>query len=1173
MVELPDPTADLDWGGYVGTIHEIFHKNALVHPDRPCPGKAADVSTRSPTRTFTYRQIDEASNTIANHMHEAGIGNGDVVMIFAHRSVELICAFIGTLVRLETSTSNCLTLYTHRKDNKARTILTCLAQADSLTGVDYIEVSQPKAMIFIGKATDENGPLAPLVQKYIDKELRLKTQISELRLSDSGLLSGGEKEGTDIFASVRSKASSPPDVLVGPDSNPTLSFTSGSEGRPKGVLGRHYSLAKYFPWMAKRFNLSSESVFACLSGIAHDPIQQDIMMPLFLGAQLLIPAKEDIQHERLSEWMNTWSPSVTHLTPAMGQILVGGAAAKFPSLRHVFFIGDVLTTRDCKALRQLGTSCTIVNMYGTTETTLDSLGDTVPSGWGMQGVQVLVLSQENHTKICGFGEVGELYIRAAGLAEGYLGDPEKTKEKFINNPFVDNAEWVEAEKANDKGEPWRRYYKSARDRLYKTGDLGRYLPSGAVLVSGRIDSQVKIRGFRIELNEIDANLSGSPLIRGCKTCLRRDKNEEPKLVSYVVPEIAEWKRWLEAQNQEDVPDEGVKMGPTVVYLKRFRPMQAVVQDHLRTRLPAHSVPSIYIMLQKLPLNPNGKVDLANLPFPDATQMMEDASEEDLRSWEALDETEKTIASQWSTLIPGFNAKTIRPESNFFDCGGHSLLAQQLLLVIRKNLGADITIGVLYTDPTLRGLSSQVDRLLSGQAIAADNAAETAYAESFDELVNTLDARYQGADPNCLSPSTGATFFLTGATGFLGAYLVKDILDRQNTKLIAHIRGAKDLDLAKDRLTGSLKGYCLWQDSWAERVSCVLGDLSRPRLGLDDASWKHVAETADIIVHNGAYVHWIAQYEQMMRSNVLSTIDAMKLCNEGKPKLFSFVSSTSTLDTDHYVNLSHEQTATGRGAVLEEDDMQGSRVGLGTGYGQTKWVSEQLIREAGKRGLRGATVRPGYILGSRWNGASNTDDFLIRLCKGCVQLGARPLIINTQNCLPVDHVAKVTIAAALNPLPGVNVVHVTAHPRLRMNEFLSALSYYGYNVPEVDYEEWKTRLEEFVSTGSIEKDQEQNALMPLFHMVTSNLPSTTRAPELDDRNAVAVLEADADRWTGVDDSAGEGVTREDIGRYLRFLAMIEFMPWPTGRGRELPPIAADIAQAQACWGVGGRGGAA
>ena len=237
------------------------------------------------------------------------------------------------------------------------------------------------------------------------------------------------------------------------------------------------------------------------------------------------------------------------------------------------------------------------------------------------------------------------------------------------------------------------------------------------------------------------------------------------------------------------------------------------------------------------------------------------------------------------------------------------------------------------------------------------------------------------------------------------------------------------------------------------------------------------------------------------------------------------------------------------------------------------MSEQLVREACKRGLRGAVVRPGYILGSQ-SGAIVTDDFLVRMLKGCAQLNARPRISSTVNAVPVSHVARVVIAAALNPLQGdANVVHVTAHPRLRMSEFLSALEFYGYNVPEVDYEDWKAQLEAYVSAGSVEKDQEQSALMPLFHMCISDLPSTTRAPELDDRNAVSILKTDADRWTGVDDSTGEGITRDDIGRYLRFLAETKFMPWPTGRGRELPAISADIAQAQTQWGVGGRGGTA
>ncbi|EXL95076.1 hypothetical protein NOF04DRAFT_10680 [Fusarium oxysporum II5] len=420
-------------------------------------------------------------------------------------------------------------------------------------------------------------------------------------------------------------------MLIGPDSNCTLSFTSGTQGLPKGVLGRHYSLAKYFPWMAEKFGLSSESVFACLSGISHDPIQRDIMTPLALGASLILPTKEDIQHVKLSEWMRKWSPTTTHLTPAMGQILVGGATAQFPSLRQVFFFGDVLTTRDCRSLRQLSPACTIINMYGTTETSravsylevpsaqedptaLDSLGDSIPAGWGMKGVQVLVVDREDHTKISPIGVVGEIYIRAAGLAE------------------------------------------------------------------------------------------------------------------------------LETQGLQDIDEEGVDIGPCTVYLKRFRRIQAEVRDHLKSRFPAHSVPSIYIVLQKLPLNPNGKVDSPNLPFPDASLMTEDASEEDLKSWEPFSETEKTIATQWSTLIPGLNAKMVRPDSSFFDCGGHSLLAQQLLLNLRKELRVDVTIGVLYANPTLRGLGSAVDSLRSGQAVTVDRSNDTVYSDSLDELTNTLDAK-------------------------------------------------------------------------------------------------------------------------------------------------------------------------------------------------------------------------------------------------------------------------------------------------------------------------------------------------------------------------------------------------------------------------------------------------
>ena len=1056
-------------------------------------------------------------------------------------------------------------------------------------------MAQPRALVNIAKATDESGQLAPIVRSYIDGELKLKAEIPALRLGNDGTLSGSE-EKDDIFAQVRGKASAPPAVEVGPDSNPTLSFTSGSEGRPKGVLGRHYSLTKYFTWMAERFHLSSASRFTLLSGIAHDPVQRDIFTPLFLGAQLLVPSKEDIQHEKLAEWMREHKPTVTHLTPAMGQILVGGALAEFPSLDRAFFVGDILTTRDCRSLQRLAINVNIVNMYGTTETAravsyyeipsrakgstlLDSLKDNVPAGKGMKNVQLLVVNREDRSKMCTVGEVGEIYVRAAGLAEGYMGDQAMNDQKFHTNWFVDTNLWVEFDNKTSKGESWRKYYKGPRDRLYRTGDLGKYMDSGDVECTGRADDQVKIRGFRIELNEIDSNLGQHSLIRDCKTLVRRDKDEEPKLVSYIVPELTQWPEWLKARSLVEVVDEGIDIGPTKFYPKRFRRIQTEVRDHLKTRLPTYAVPTIFIVLNKLPLNPNGKVDKPNLPFPDIVEQTEEASEEDVKRWESLTETERSVATKWAELIRGLNPKTVTPENDFFDLGGHSILAQQMLLTIRRETGANVSINTLYEFPSLAGFSSQVDKQLRPKEangdISKEEKKDSVYALSFDELVKNLPPTYQTADPAAIRNSAKPTILLTGATGFLGAYIIKDVLERtsRDIRLIAHVRGVKDSKGALERLRQSLLGYGLWHDEWRARLSCVVGDLSKPQLGVDQRTWETLAQEVDVVIHNGAIVHWVKRYPDMMASNVTSTIDAMRLCNEGKPKLFTYVSSTSVLDNDHYVKLSDENISTGRSALSEEDDMEGSRTGLGTGYGQTKWVSEQLVRAAGKKGLRGSVIRPGYILGDSETGVCNTDDFLIRMLKGCIQLSARPRIVNTVNSVPVNHVARVVVAAALNPLEGgVHVVHVTGHPRLRMNEYLSYLEYYGFKAPEVDYDTWKNELEKYVSAGGQEKDQEQHALMPLFHFCVNDLPATTRAPELDDRNTVKILKADAEDWTGIDESAGYGISREGVGKILRYLAEIKFVSQPTGKGRTLPELNLSEEQLQAIGAVGGRGGA-
>jgi L-aminoadipate-semialdehyde dehydrogenase len=338
---------------------------------------------------------------------------------------------------------------------------------------------------------------------------------------------------------------------------------------------------------------------------------------ILIGSRIIIPPAEVITHELLAEWMRDYRVTVTHLTPAMGQILVGGAVAQFPSLRNAFFVGDLLTKKDCKKLRDLAVNTAIINLYGSTESqravsffevpskakdpsVMDQLPDIIPVGRGMKDVQLLVVDREDKTKLCAVGEQGELLLRAGGLAEGYLGDDEKTKElnrtKFVTNWFVDPNKWISEYKGKLPG------YKGPRDRLYRTGDLGRMRPDGSVECTGRVDSQVKIRGFRIELGEIDTHLSQYPFIRENVTIVRRDKNEEQTLVTYFVPETKRWFQHLEEQeNEKSVEYESVDESLAGM-LRRFKSLSDDAKKFLASRLPKYAIPTIFIPMARMPLS-------------------------------------------------------------------------------------------------------------------------------------------------------------------------------------------------------------------------------------------------------------------------------------------------------------------------------------------------------------------------------------------------------------------------------------------------------------------------------------------------------------------------------------------------------------------------------------------
>ena len=604
--------------------------------------------------------------------------------------------------------------------------------------------------------------------------------------------------------------------------------------------------------------------------------------------------------------------TVTHLTPAMGQLLSAQATCQIPSLRSAFFVGDVLTKRDCVRLQALASNVQIINMYGTTETQravsyfaippvsvdptfLATQKDIMPAGEGMVDVQLLVVNRSDRNVPCAVGEVGEIYVRSGGLAEGYL-DSEATATKFVSNWFAPSTlPWRDTILHPPQGlaGPESRHWKGIRDRMYRSGDLGRYLPDGRVECTGRADDQVKIRGFRIELGEIDTLMSQHPLVRENVTLVRRDKDEEKILVSYFVPLQDPKLDGFASELTDDDQGDGKS-------IPKYRRLIKDIREHLKKKLPSYSIPScvsqsctlfsahmlnfifcvVFVPLHRMPLNPNGKIDKPALPFPDTAQAHATYSEpKATTNGRKASPTEQTMCTIWASILP--NApKTIPLDESFFDLGGHSILATRLIFEIRKTFVVEAPLGLIFDHPTITGLATAVDALrdpdfgmayndaetpaptavVDGVMVPAKSPAAVPYGQDFEALVHRLRPSYPPVPEDF--KSCAATVFLTGATGYLGAFVLRDLLQRLDRvrKVICLVRAASvDQGLARLREGSSDRG--VWDEQWVTsgRLEVVVGDLGLELFGMGNDVWSRVGAEADVVLHNGALVSYLVSW--------------------------------------------------------------------------------------------------------------------------------------------------------------------------------------------------------------------------------------------------------------------------------------------------------------------------
>jgi len=440
-------------------------------------------------------------------------------------------------------------------------------------------------------------------------------------------------------------------------------YTSGSTGKPKGVLVNHSNVVRLFTATDAWYHFNEKDVWTLFHSIAFDFSVWEIWGALLYGGKLVVvPYLVTREPESFYELLCQENVTVLNQTPSAFRQLIQAEQSLTKTnnlkLRWVIFGGEALEINSLKPWfeRHGDQKPQLVNMYGITETTVhvtyrplslaDLDGAASVIGRPIPDLQMYVLDE--YLQPAPIGVPGEMYVGGAGVTRGYLNRDELTTERFISNPFIDNPQ----------------------GRLYKTGDLARYLANGELEYLGRIDNQVKIRGFRIELGEIEALLTQHPDVWESVVVVREDEPGDKRLVAYAVPQS--------------------KSSPTVQQLRQF----------LEGKLPAYMVPNAFVILESLPLTDNGKVNRRALPQPDL-------SERTQKYVTPGTPTEEMLAQIWAQVL---KVEQVGINDNFFELGGHSLLATQLVSRIRNSFQVELPLRELFNAATVAQLADCIEQL-------------------------------------------------------------------------------------------------------------------------------------------------------------------------------------------------------------------------------------------------------------------------------------------------------------------------------------------------------------------------------------------------------------------------------------------------------------------------------
>ncbi|MGZ2356975.1 amino acid adenylation domain-containing protein [Streptomyces sp. 372A] len=762
-------------------------------------------------------------------------------------------------------------------------------------------------------------------------------------------------------------------------------YTSGSTGRPKGVVVTHRGVRAMAATQSERLRVGPGSRVLHMASVSFDAAFWELCMGLLTGACLEIDTRDALLPGPALAGL-VRDRGVTHLT------IPPAALAVMPPDSLPAGLTMVLAGEACPPalVHAWARDRFLVNAYGPTETTVCATMSTFQHAEGP-------LAPDRTVPIGAPVDGTRVYVLDDRLTPV---PPGVTGELYVAGEGVARGYHGRAGLTATRfvADPFDR----AGGRMYRTGDLVRWTPDGRLLYISRVDDQVKLRGFRIELGEIEAALTSHPGVAAACATVREDRPGDRRLVAYTVPPTGE---------------------PA--------PGWAELRAHLAAILPEHMVPAAHVRLDAFPVTPNGKTDRRALPAPESPAAAGGRAPRTAR--------ERALCEVFAQTL---GVPEVGVTDDFFALGGHSLLAVTLARRIGERCGVRPSLRALFATPTVEG----VDRLLGrapgeeehDEAATPDFAAEVRLAPGV-----TAERRIRRPDRPSARP------LLTGASGFLGAFLLRDLIEATGGPVDCLVRAASP-ESAAQRLRANLEHYGLWQSRYADLIHPVPGDLAAPGLGLAADERTALARRLGPVLHNGARVNFAAPYGDLRAPNVAGTEELLRLlADSGSPGL-------------HYVSTTGVY-APSRGtdpAPLTESSPTGPAADLPDGYAQSKWVAERLVDLAHERGLPVTVHRPGRISGDTATGACQDRDLLWQLIKGCLQAGAVPdLAHGTTDWVPVDYVSAAVTALSTAGRPGERVYHYTNPDAPGLDRVFEVAARLGYALCPVTPEEWRACVAE------------------------------------------------------------------------------------------------------------------